>query len=322
MRYNRFLRTFIKCFLPAFSAALVFFASAGPEWAAQAGQWRDRATRSRTPSGKRAKDAPQAPRPVTFAYGPHPLQRIDVWKARGVQGAAPLVMFVHGGGWKRGDKKAAASQYAPVHFSQQGYVYASINYRLVPEFNLEDQAADVALALKALLPRAAEFGIDRRRAVLMGHSAGAHLVALVGTDERYLRAAGLGFADVSGVIPNDGAAYDVTRQIAGGSRIMRDTYLQAFGTDPARQRALSPVFHAAAPNAPAFLLLHVQRPDGVAQAKELEAALRKAGTAVERREFPGAGLNGHAEINRQLGNPEYPATAVVDEWLRRVFGRQ
>lgn len=322
MHYNRFLRNFIKCFLPVFSAALVFSASAGPEGTARAGQWRDRVAHRRAPAARRAKDAPRAPRPVTFAYGPHPLQRIDVWKAQGAQGAAPLVMFVHGGGWKRGDKKAAASQYAPVHFSQQGYVYASINYRLVPEFTVEDQAADVAQALKALLDRAGEFGIGRKRAVLMGHSAGAHLVALVGTDERYLRAAGLGFADVSGVIPNDGAAYDVARQIAEGNRIMRDSYLQAFGTGPARQRDLSPVFHAAAPNAPAFLLLHVQRPDGVAQAKELEAALRKGGTAVERREFPGTGRDGHAGINRQLGNPEYPATAVVDEWLRRIFGRQ
>ena len=122
------------------------------------------------------------------------------------------------------------------------------------------------------------------------------------------------------MIPIDGAAYDVPRQIADGGNFMHDTYLQAFGEDPARQRALSPTFHAQAPNAPAFLLIHVMRKDGVAQNKELEAALRKGGTRVERREFEGTGLKGHGEINRQLGNPDYAATPVVDAWLKRVFG--
>jgi arylformamidase len=101
--------------------------------------------------------------------------------------------------------------------------------------------------------------------------------------------------------------------------MMKDTYEQAFGTDPERQRALSPTSHARSPNAPAFLLIHVQRQDGVAQNKDLEAALRRAGTPVERREFDGRGLKGHMEINRNLGDPSYPATPVVDAWLKRVF---
>ncbi len=104
-------------------------------------------------------------------------------------------------------------------------------------------------------------------------------------------------------------------------RFMMQTYSQVFGTDPERQRALSPTFHAAAPNAPSFLLIHVQRKDGVAQARELEAALRRAGTTVERRDFPGDGLSGHAEINRRLGDPDYAATGVVDAWLKALFGR-
>ena len=154
----------------------------------------------------------------------------------------------------------------------------------------------------------------------MGHSAGAHLVALVGTDEQYLKGAGLSFASIDGVLPIDGAAYDVPRQMADGGKFMSDTYVQAFGTDPARQRALSPTLHAQAPNAPAFLIIHVMRKDGVAQSKELEATLRKGSTKAERREFPGTGMQGHAEINRSLGDPAYAATPVVDEWLKRVFG--
>jgi arylformamidase len=229
----------------------------------------------------------------------------------------PLVMFVHGGGWQRGSKDNASSRWLPAHLTQQGYAYASIDYRLVPAVAVEQQAEDVAHALRALLDRAAELGIDRRRVVLIGHSAGAHLVALVGTDERHLKSAGLGFADLRGVIANDGAAYDVPAQLQEDAPMMHQTYLEVFGSDPARQWALSPTHQAAAPNAPAFLLLHVQRPDAVRQTEALGRALAAAGSAVDYGSFAGTGLRGHMEINRRLGDPDYPATALVDGWLRK-----
>ncbi len=257
----------------------------------------------------------------TIAYGSDPLQQLDLWLPANRSGKVPLIIFVHGGGWKRGSKDNAASHSAPGHFTGDGYAYASINYRLVPAATVEEQAADVASALAALRRRADALGIDAGRIVLMGHSAGAHLVALVGTDERYLHGAGLSFADLAGVIPNDGAAYDVAAQMRDGGRFMQGTYEQAFGTNPVRQQALSPTLQASAPNAPRFLLLHVQRPDGVKQANELAAALRKAGTPVEVASFPGTGLQGHAEINRRLGEPDYPATAVVDRWLKTTFAK-
>ncbi len=272
--------------------------------------------------GQQAQVPKLAPDKI-FVYGNDPAQVGDLWFPEGHinHHSVPLVIFVHGGGWKRGSKDNAASRYAPEHFTKAGYVYASIDYRLVPSVKVEDQAEDVARAVKALVDDAKKLGIDPSRVVLTGHSAGAHLVALVGTDERYLRKAGLSFANVRGVIPNDGAAYDVPNQMAQSGNFMKPTYEQAFGTDPARQKALSPTLHAAAPNAPSFLLIHVMRKDGIAQNKGLEAALKAAGTRVERQEFPGDGLQGHAEINRRLGDPDYAATGVVDRWLKDLFER-
>ncbi|MEE4453265.1 alpha/beta hydrolase [Novosphingobium resinovorum] len=261
--------------------------------------------------------AAKAP-PTALSYGSDAAQQLDFWRATG-KTPAPLVLFVHGGGWKRGDKDSATGRYKVEHYTGEGYAFASVNYRLVPAATVEQQAQDVADALAALLKRADALGIARGKVVLMGHSAGAHLVALVGTDPRYLQKAGLSYADVRGVIPIDGAAYDIPSQMADAGRMMAKTYQQAFGTDPARQRALSPTAQAAAPNAPAFLLLHVQRDDGVRQAEDLEAALRKAGTPVERQGFPGRGLPGHMQINREMGNPDYAATGVVDRWLARAF---
>ncbi len=270
--------------------------------------------------GKRGGGAAAlTPAPQTLAYGSDALQGLDLWVPEGAK-PAPLVLFVHGGGWKRGSKSNAVGRALPGHMLAQGYAFASIDYRLVPAATVEQQAADVAAALAYLMKRADALGIDRSRVVLTGHSAGAHLVALVGTDERYLRAVGLSFADLDGVMPNDGAAYDVEKQLAQAGRFMAGTYKEAFGTDPARQRALSPTAHASAPNAPAFLLIHVQRADGVAQNKALADALQRAGTAVEVGSFPGEGLRGHMEINRKLGEPDYPATPVMDAWLKKVLG--
>lgn len=257
-----------------------------------------------------------------LAYGSDRLQQLDYWPAPGANSKnAPLVVFIHGGGWKRGDKQMMDGSAKLKHWQAQGYAVASVNYRLVPQHTVEDQAADVASALAYLKNHANKLGVDPHRIALVGHSAGAHLATLVGTDPHYLRTAGLSFADISGIVPLDGAAYDVAKQIDEGPRIMHDTFVQAFGTDPARQKRLSPTAHAASPNASEFLILHVQRKDGTRQSRELADALNKAGTPAKVQGFSGRGLRGHAEINRKLGEPDYPATPVVDAFLKKVFER-
>lgn len=276
--------------------------------------------RERIGSAETAAPIAQPPGKQTLSYGSDKLQALDFYPAINGNKRAPLVVFVHGGGWQRGSKDNGTGQWKPPHYTGLGYAFVSINYRLVPDATVEQQGADVAAALRTLIDNAARLGFDPTRIVIMGHSAGAHLVALVGTDETYLRGAGLSFANLGGVIPIDGAAYDVAQQMQDGPGMMKDTYGQAFGSDPARQRALSPTLHAASPNAPAFLIIHVGRQDGVAQSIKLESALKQGGTRVQRQQFDGRGLRGHMEINRSLGDPAYAATPVVDGWLKRVFG--
>ncbi len=269
--------------------------------------------RERTAGSQHRESAAQE-----LAFGSHALQKLDYWA--GSEANAPLVVFVHGGGWKRGDKSMMTGSAKLAHWQAQGYAVASLNYRLVPDATVEQQAADVAAAVAYLKNNAARLGFDGRRIALVGHSAGAHLVALVGTDPQWLAGAGMRLDDIPGIVPLDGAAYDVPAQMGENERLMGDTYRQAFGTDPARQRALSPIFHAGAPNAPSFLILHVQRRDGTAQSEALGEALRAAGTSARVQGFPGRGLRGHAEINRKLGEADYPATPVVDAFLKEVFG--
>ncbi|HUD92499.1 alpha/beta hydrolase [Sphingobium sp.] len=269
--------------------------------------------RARQAEGQQGATGGQA-----MAYGKDALQALDYSPGMGAK--PPLVLFVHGGGWKRGSKDNATGAAKVEHFTGLGYAFASINYRLVPDATVEQQAQDVADAVAYLRGRAATLGFDPERIVLMGHSAGAHLVALVGTDMRYFAKAGLRPDAVKGVIPLDGAAYDVGRQMQDGGRFMAGTYEQAFSTDPARQKALSPTLQAGKPNAPAFLILHVDRAGGTAQSNALAAALKAAGTPAEVHALEGRGLRGHMEINRSMGDPDYSGTAIVDGWLKRLLG--
>lgn len=264
-----------------------------------------------------AKEVPQVPRPETLSYGPERLQALDFWRARAA--SAPLTVFVHGGAWRAGDKDVSSRTWQVPYFLSKGHGFASVNYRLVPDASVAQQAEDVARSLKFLVDRADALGFDRKRIVLMGHSAGAHLAALVATDGRYLQQVGLQVSDIAGVILLDGAGYDVPRQMAAAGPMMQRTYRMAFGEERAQQLALSPISHVAAPNARAFLVLHVQRPDAAAQSRALADALQQGGTRAEVHGLPGEGRSGHREINVELGDPSYSGTAVVDRWLGGVL---
>lgn len=267
------------------------------------------------PAGPLAGSAPQEQ-----SYGAAPLQKLDFYPAD-AERPAPLIVFVHGGGWRRGDKGNATGAAKIEHFTGEGYAVASLNYRLVPDARVEDQAQDVADGIAWLVRNAAKLGIDPSRIILMGHSAGAHLSALVATDPRYLKTAGIGVDRLAGVVLLDGAAYDVPAQMATGPGIMQRVYGDAFGSDPARQRALSPTLQAAPPNASSFLILHVDRADGTRQSEALAKALQANGAAVRIEGVEGQGLRGHVALNRSLGDDDFPATAIVDSWLKQIAGR-
>jgi acetyl esterase/lipase len=250
-----------------------------------------------------------------IAYGADPRQRLDFIPAAASH-RAPLFIFIHGGGWSFGDKSMAGQM--AFHARAQGWAFASLNYRLVPAATPQQQAKDVAAAIAKLVRDADELEIDPARIILSGHSAGAHLAALVGTDPRYLAAHRLPISLLDGIVLFDGAGYDVPSQVARGGPLLRRMYVRAFGDDPAFQARVSPTLQAAAPNAGRFLIFHItSRPDDSgAQSRRLAEALRRAGTPAE----VVAVDNTHAEIFRGFGQPGHVATARTDAFARDVFG--
>lgn len=262
------------------------------------------------------------PPELTISYGPHERHRVDFWRAPAGDAPAPLLFFVHGGAWRAGDKVLDTGYWKQSYFPGRGMALASTNYRLVPEASVEQQAEDAAAALKAVLDRADELGIDPQRVVLLGHSAGAHLVTLLGTDESWLRGAGLSFANIAGVIGNDGACYDVPHQLQGVPEQWRGAFIEAFGEDPGRQRRLSPTCNADGSNASHFLLLHMpHRADGgITQAHDLADAVRATGSTARVVQVDASEDNGHHELNLWLGRPGHGATMAVEEWLQEIMG--
>jgi acetyl esterase/lipase len=262
--------------------------------------------------GERAA-AGTSPAPGTreFAYGADPKQRLDLVKPVGVA-RAPVLLFIHGGGWSIGDKAHAAPEKAR-WTNSKGWAFATANYRLVPQATVEQQAADVAGAIAWLRANAAREGLDPDRIVLMGHSAGAHLAALVGTDPQYLKAAGVPMSAVKGIVLLDGAGYDVPAQASAEMNLVKPMYEAAFSTDPKRQAALSPTRHAAAPNVGRWLILPIERrADSQAQSKELADALNRAGASAIVVAVPG---ESHGSLNKGLGEAGDFATEHVARFL-------
>lgn len=250
----------------------------------------------------------------TVIYGDHDRQQVDVYTPDDAVGDAPLVVFIHGGGWSIGNRSMVQAK--PQHFKQAGYVFASAGYRLLPEAPVETQAADIGAALRALRGQAEAGGFDPDRIVLIGHSAGAHLAALVATDPQY---AGDAFGTIRGVVLLDGAGYDVPAAMATPTMEMPNLYRDVFGTDPKRQKALSPITHVGGKDAAHWLALYVaERPNSRAQSEALMTALAKAGAKAEAVAITGTD---HGRMNRELGTEAGKAqTEAVDAFLARVLG--
>ena len=119
----------------------------------------------------------------------------------------PVAFWIHGGGWHIGDKSEVKLK--PQAFMDKGFVFVSVNYRLMPAVDMGALVRDVAQSFRWVEDHIAEFGGDPKRVLVAGHSAGAQLAALLCTDERYLKEQGISFDVLKGCMPLDGDTYDV-----------------------------------------------------------------------------------------------------------------
>jgi acetyl esterase/lipase len=133
-----------------------------------------------------------------IAYGGGARQALDIYVPDGLTAPGPVLLFFHGGSWQFGDK----SQYRALGqaFASKGIVTAVANYTLFPPHGFPRFIEDGALAFQYVHAHAKDFGGDPERIFLCGHSAGAHIVAMLGANGEYLRAVGVDPSAPRGVI--------------------------------------------------------------------------------------------------------------------------
>lgn len=227
----------------------------------------------------------------------------------------PIVIWVHGGAWKFGDKRGVNSK--PQAFTQHGYLLVSINYRLHPQASYDQQAQDVAQAIHWVHDHAREYGGNPNQLFLMGHSAGAHLVALVSTNPAYLKQESLSLKALKGTILLDGAGYDIKERINTADAPGKKLYTTIFGTDEKTWKAASPLTYVRKHQSiPPFLILHVaRRVDSQRQSERLARKLKANQIDVSVISAPG---KTHTTINREIGQANDLPTQKIFEFLNHI----
>jgi acetyl esterase/lipase len=261
---------------------------------------------------------PKVHRDLPYAEPKNERQMLDVYAPTEGKNH-PVVLWIHGGGWKAGNKTGV--QKKPQAFVDKGYVFVSTNYRFVPKVTVKEMTGDIAKAIRWIHDYAQEYGGDPNSIFVMGHSAGAHLAALVCTDDRYLKAEGLSLPIIKGCVPVDVSVYDIPKRLKEGRSPKLKNVIEVFGETQESWRDLSPVTHVAkGKNIPPFLILHVaDRPETKAQSHWLADKLREAGVPAQ---VVAAEGTTHGTINSNLGKSGDKPTQEMWEFMAKALKKR
>lgn len=226
-----------------------------------------------------------------IAYGKAERQVLDVYYPTAKTENAPVIFMVHGGAWRTGDKASrAVIKNKVAHWVPKGFIFISVNYRLLPKTDPLEQAEDVTKALGFAQKRAREWGGSPDKFILMGHSAGAHLISLVSVNQ-----------DASikpwlGTIALDTSAYDVVSVMRG--KRPSNLYKRAFGRNPEYWKNASPL-HQLSDALPPFLAVcsSTRKDDSCATAKRFIEKAEAFGSKTKLLPIPFS----HRKINAALG---------------------
>ncbi len=239
-------------------------------------------------------------------YGKEPAQVFDVHAPLHARGA-PVIMLIHGGAWRVGDKDMPYRiDHKLVRWESKGFVVLTVNYRALPKTQPLDQARDIAAALALAQDKAAAWGADRNKFILIGHSAGAHLVALLAARPELL--AEQGASPWLGSILLDSSALDIPALMTARHQALED---RAYGSDPVYWQAISPFHQLEHAMSPTLAVCSTQRPGACPEARRFVSKAAGLGT---RAALLTQDLS-HEEINTMLGR-ESPYTTAVEAFMR------
>lgn len=216
----------------------------------------------------------------------------------------PVVFFVHGGSWKSGDK----CEYVKLGelFAANGIGAAVINYRLSPKVQHPCHIEDVAGAFAWVHGNVGKFGGRNDQIIIVGHSAGGHLAALLATDERFLRKQNLTFSDIHGVVAISGV-HSISPLLP--------MFRKVFGGDKGELRNASPLRHVNGRHPP-FLLLYAEHdlPFLGRMAEQMNDKLKKAGGDVQCKEMKN---RNHYSIIVELASDGDPTRQQIFDFIAK-----
>ena len=184
-----------------------------------------------------------------ISYGSAAKQQLDVYLPNKAK-QAPIIVMVHGGAWRFGDKASNAVVDNKVErWVSRGFIFVSVNYRLLPKANPLQQANDIAKSLSFIQQQASLWGGDAKQMIVMGHSAGAHLVSMLAASAKLTADAGV--TPWLATIAIDSAAYDVVTMMSADPPRF---YERAFGNNKAFWQQTSP-FHLLSEKRSPFLAI-------------------------------------------------------------------
>jgi acetyl esterase/lipase len=234
------------------------------------------------------------------AFGPHARDRLDLWRPDDARDNLPVLVFFYGGAWQEGERTDYA--FVAASLARAGFLVAVPDYRVHPQVSFPAFLEDGAEAVAAARRLAREHGGDPERLLVMGHSAGAHIAAMLALDRRWdARPAGMvGLAGPYDFLPILGA--DIRAVFAPAADI----------------RETQPI-HFAGSHAPPMLLLHGARDRTVwpRNALALATRLTAAGARAEARILPGIG---HIGIVLALARPFRFLAPVLDATVEFASG--
>jgi arylformamidase len=226
-----------------------------------------------------------------YYFGPSPAETLDLYPAAATN--SPLLVFIHGGYWRSLDKQDF-SFLAPA-FVRAGVAVAIPNYGLAPATSIAEMVRQMLRALAWLYRRAPELGIDRRRIVVAGHSAGAHLAAMMLAADWPLMADDLPRDMLCGAVCISGL-YDL-QPVARAPFVQADLKL-----DEASARFVSPVGYRPGRSIP---LITAVGGDESAEFRRQNSLIREAWPHCFRRDLPLPGRH-HLAAVEALSDPDHP----------------
>ncbi len=250
-----------------------------------------------------------------------PQRTLDIYTPTGAT-KAPVLIWIHGGGLTGGDKAhPGLTLIKPDFFLSYGFVFVSVNYRLMPDHVYPTFMNDAARAVAWIHDNISDFGGDPGRINLIGHSAGAHIASLLATNQSFLENYGKETSIIKSVLSLDIASYDFARRLKQMGEERRSTlYVKAFGDDERTWIEASPARQIEpGEQLPAFLLLYAgDHHEAELMRKENEEffkQLKHLGVTTALYEAPG---RTHESLNLRIGFHDDPASREIIAFLSRI----